>query len=379
MSISPNKPAAAPLSKIHYSKPSVTQLEVDYTTDAAANGWAEKCYDYLLRFEKEFAAWLGVKHAIATNGATCALHMGLVALGVGPGDEVILADINWIASAAPVTYLGAKPVFVDILNDTWCLDPEKVEAAITPRTKAIMAVHLYGSVSDMDALLDIGQRHGIPVIEDAAEAMGSFWKGGRRTGTMGIWSAFSFHGAKTMTTGGEGGIFVTDDPALAAKVKALNSQGRVPGQTKQFWPDMIGYKYRMSNVQAAFGCAQLQRVELLIERRRQIMNGYRERLQGLPLALNTEPEGTINCFWMPTMVVNTDVRFNRDALIKDMRVNNVDARVFFWPLSMLPMFDACPENTVSHSIHPRAMNLPSYHDLTDDDMDRVCEIVRRHV
>jgi perosamine synthetase len=377
MSSSQPKPMAANLSKIHYSKPSISQLEVEYTTDAACNGWAEKCYDYLLRFEKEFASWLGVKHAVATSGATGALHMGLVALGITPGDEVILADINWIASAAPITYLGAKPVFVDVLEDTWCLDPAKVEAAITPRTKAIMAVHLYGSVADMDALLDIGQRHGIPVIEDAAEAMGSRWKNGQRTGTMGAWSAFSFHGAKTMTTAGEGGIFATDDDDLAWTVKALNSQGRIPAQTKQFWPDMIGYKYRMSNVQAAFGCAQLQRVEQLIERRRQIMQAYRERLADLPIAMNTEPTGTVNCFWMPTIVVYKDVKFNRDKLIDDMRASNIDARVFFWPLSMLPMFEARTENVVSYSVHRRAINLPSYHDLTTDDIDRVCGVVRR--
>ncbi|RYZ67579.1 MAG: DegT/DnrJ/EryC1/StrS family aminotransferase, partial [Proteobacteria bacterium] len=292
------QPVASP-SRIHYAKPSITALEVEYAADAAANGWAEHCYDYLERFEREFREWLGAKHAIATSGATGALHMGLVALGIGQGDEVILADINWIASAGPVTYLGAKPVFVDVLEDTWCLDPEKVEAAITPRTRAIMAVHLYGSLADMDALLDIGKRHGIPVIEDAAEALGSRWKDGRLAGTIGAWSAFSFHGAKTLTTG-EGGMFVTNDDALARSVKVLNSQGRFPEQKKQFWADVIGYKYRMSNLQAALGCAQMQRIDQLVERRREIMAGYRERLAGLPIAMNVEVPGTHNCFWMPT-------------------------------------------------------------------------------
>src|SRR5688572_9388694 len=157
-----SKSAARPLSRIYYSKPSITDLEVKYAADAAANGWADDCSAYLVRFESEFADWLGVKHTVATCGATGALHMGMVALGIKSGDEVILADINWIASAAPITYQGAKPVFVDVLEDTWCLDPDKVEAAITPKTKAILAVHLYGSVCDMDALLDIGRRHGIP-------------------------------------------------------------------------------------------------------------------------------------------------------------------------------------------------------------------------
>ena len=155
------------MSRIYYTKPSITELEVRYATDAAANGWGEHCYDYIRRFEKLFAAHLGVRHAIATSSCTGAMHMGLAALGIGPGDEVILGDINWIASAAPITYLGATPVFVDVLADTWCLDPARVEAAITPRTKAIVAVHLYGNLCDMDALLAIGSRHGIPVIEDA--------------------------------------------------------------------------------------------------------------------------------------------------------------------------------------------------------------------
>lgn len=370
---------ASGLSKIYYSKPSIGPLEVEYATDAAANGWAEKCFDYLNRFEKEFAEWLGVKHTVATTGATGALHMGLVALGIKPGDEVILGDINWIASAAPIVYLGAKPVFVDVLEDTWCLDPEKVEAAITPKTKAIMAVHLYGSIADMDALLDIGKRHGIPVVEDAAESMGSRWKNGQRTGTMGAYSAFSFHGSKTMTTG-EGGMFATNDDHLAHIVKTLNAHGRVPGQTKQFWAEMIGYKYKMSNIQAALGCAQMQRVEALIERRREIMAKYRARLGNLPLALNTEPEGTVNGFWMPTIVVNRDVtKFDRQALLDDMVAHNIDARVFFWPLTMLPMFEDKPSNEVSYSLYKRAINLPSYHDLKDDEIDRVCDIIRRHV
>jgi perosamine synthetase len=374
------KPSAekALLSKIHYSKPSITELEVQYAQDAAANGWAEHCYDYIIRFEKEFAQWLGVKHAIATSSGTGALHLGLAALGIGPGDEVIVGDINWIASAAPIVHLGAKPVFVDICEDTWCLDPQKVEEAITPRTKAIMAVHLYGSIADMDALLDIGRRHDLLVIEDAAEALGSRWKNGQRTGTMGVFSAFSFHGTKTMTTG-EGGMFATNDDRLAHTVTTLNAAGRAPGQTKQFWADMLGYKYKMSNIQAALGCAQLSRVEDLIARRREIMQAYRERLGDRPLALNIEPEGTRNGYWMPTAVANRNLPFNRDALLEDMRAHNIDARVFFWPLSMLPMFEAKPDNEVSYSLYKRAINLPSYHDIREDEIDRVCEIVKRHI
>ena len=244
--------------RIPYTRPSVTELEVGYATDAARHGWGEHCYDYLNRFEARFREYLGVKHAIATSSCTGALHMGLAALGVGAGDEVILADSNWIASVAPAVHLGATPVFVDILADSWCLDPAQVEAAITPRTKAIVAVHLYGNLCAMDRLLAIGRAHGIPVVEDAAEALGSIWHA-KRAGSLGAFGAFSFHGTKTLTTG-EGGMFVTDDDRLHETVLTLSNHGRARGQTRQFWPDMLGFKYKMSNVQAAIGCGQLERI-----------------------------------------------------------------------------------------------------------------------
>ena len=236
-------------SRILYTKPSITNLEVNYATDAAAYGWGERCYEYIDRFEKAFKTHLGVKHAIATSSCTGALHMGLAALGVGPGDEVILADTNWIATAAPISYLAAKPIFVDILPDTWCIDPDLVEKAITPQTKAIIATHLYGNLCDMNELLDIGIRHKIPIIEDAAEAIGSVYHG-NRAGSMGQFGAFSFHGTKTITTG-EGGILVTNDDDLYEHALTLSNHGRRRDQTKQFWPDMIGYKYKMSSIQAA--------------------------------------------------------------------------------------------------------------------------------
>lgn len=364
-------------SRIYYTKPSITDLEIRYAADAAANGWGDRCYEYIARFEDTFRQHLGVKHAIATSSCTGALHMGLAALGVGSGDEVILADINWIASAAPVTYLGAKPVFVDVLPDSWCIDPQKAEAAITPRTKAIIAVHLYGNLCEMDHLLAIGQKHGIPVIEDAAEAIGSIYHG-KRAGSMGIFGTFSFHGTKTITTG-EGGMFVTNDAALYETVLTLSNHGRVRGQTKQFWPDMVGFKYKMSNIQAAIGCAQMERIEELVDGKRRIFVYYKENFRGLPLKMNPEPQGTKNGYWMPSIVVDQEVHFDRDALLADFKADNIDGRVFFWPLSILPMFEKKPENEVSYDLYPRAVNLPTYHDLTEQEMDRAIKIVRRHL
>jgi perosamine synthetase len=361
--------------RILYTKPSITELEIAYATDAAANGWGDRCYEYIERFEGAFKAHLGVQYAIATSSCTGALHMGMAALGIGPGDEVILADTNWIATASPIVHLGAKPVFVDILADTWCLDPARVEAAITPRTKAIVAVHLYGNLCEMDQLLDIGRRHGIPVIEDAAEAIGSVYHG-KRAGSMGAFGAFSFHGTKTLTTG-EGGMFVTNDPELYERVLTLSNHGRARGQAKQFWPDMVGFKYKMSNLQAAIGCAQMARIDDLIANKRNILNSYKKHFQDITSThMNPEPENTSNGAWMPTLVFQPDMGISREKLQAAFARENIDARVFFWPLSSLPMFEGVRSNWHAWSLPERAINLPSYHDLTAEDIERVVQVVK---
>lgn len=361
-------------SRILYTKPSITELEVRYATDAAANGWGEKCYEYLNRFEELFKQHLGVQYAIATSSCTGALHMGMAALGIGPGDEVIMADTNWIATASPIVNLGAKPVFVDILSDSWCIDPEKAEAAITPNTKAIVAVHLYGNLCDMDRLLAIGEKYGIPVIEDAAEAIGSVYHG-KRAGSMGKFGSFSFHGTKTLTTG-EGGMFVTNEADLFERVLTMSNHGRARGQTKQFWPDLIGFKYKMSNLQAAIGCAQMKRIDDLIARKRQILASYKDQLAGLTcITINPEPEGVENGAWMPTVVFSKQSGVTREQLLSAFGSENIDARVFFWPLSSLTMFNSVRENVNSWSLPNRAINLPSYHDISNNDIERVTSVL----
>ena len=359
---------------ILYTKPSITDLETGYAADAAAHGWGARCYDYINRFEREFASYLGAECAIATSSCTGALHMGLAALGIGPGDEVILADTNWIATAAPIVHLGATPVFVDIGEDSWCIDPTEAERHVTPCTRAIIATHIYGNLCDMDALLAIGRRHGIAVIEDAAEAIGAVWHG-RRAGAMGLFGTFSFHGTKTLTTG-EGGMFVTSDAGLREKVLTLSNHGRARAQKKQFWPDMVGYKYKMSNIQAAIGCGQLERIKELVGRKRAILAAYKARLGHIAgIAMNPEPDGTINGAWMPTAVFDAATGITREALQQAFAADNIDARVFFHPLSSLPMFESKPQNAVAWSIPERAINLPSYHDMTEDDIDRVAAVL----
>jgi len=360
--------------RIHYTKPSITELEIEYANDAVRNGWGDRCYEYIVRFEDAFRNHLGVKYAIATSSCTGALHLGMAALGIGPGDEVIMADTNWIASAAPIVHLGAKPVFVDILPDSWCLDPDKVEAAITSKTKAILAVHIYGNLCDMDRLLEIGAKYDIPVIEDAAEAIGSQYKG-KRAGSMAAFGTFSFHGTKTMTTG-EGGMFVTNDAELYETVLTLSNHGRARGQPKQFWPDMVGFKYKLSNLQAAIGYAQVVRIDELIARKREIFANYRELLQGYSdIALNPEPEGCVNGAWMPCAVFSQESGVTRERLQAEFVAGNIDARVFFYPLSSLPMFAGQPQNSLAWDIPNRAINLPSFHDMQLPEQKRVVAVI----
>jgi perosamine synthetase len=362
-------------SRIFYTKPSITDLEVSYATDAAANGWGDQCYAYINRFEELFKEHLGVNYAIATSSCTGALHMGMAALGIGPGDEVIMADTNWIATASPIVHLGVKPVFVDILPDSWCIDPDKAEAAITSKTKAIVAVHLYGNLCDMDRLRAISEKYGIPIIEDAAEAIGSVYHG-KRAGSMGTFGTFSFHGTKTLTTG-EGGIFVTNDENLYERVLTLSNHGRSKFQKKQFWADEVGFKYKMSNIQAAIGCGQMERIDQLISRKQEILLFYKKSLSfSSEILMNPEVKGCTNGAWMPNAVFDEKSNITREILCNAFEAENIDARVFFWPLSSLPNFKNKEENFHSWDIPERAINLPSYFDISKQDLRRVVSVLK---
>lgn len=359
---------------IAYTKPSITELEVEFATHATRTGWGAECYAYIHKFEAAFKAYIGMEYAISTSSCTGAMQMGLAGLGIGPGDEIILADTNWIATVAPVVHLGATPVFVDISAENWCIDPAAAERAITPKTKAIIATHLYGNLCDMDALLELGKAHDVFIIEDAAEAIGAQYHG-KRAGNMGVFSTFSFHGTKTLTTG-EGGMFLTSDEALYGRVQTLSNHGRDKSQTMQFWADVVGYKFKMSNVQAAIGCAQMARIDELTDRKRDILTAYKERLLKLEgVSMNPEPSNIRNGAWMPTVVFAPDLNVTREDLQAAFKKANIDARVFFYPLSEQPMFDPVPDNTTSREICARAINLPSFHDMTSDDISRVCEVI----
>src|SRR5580704_16420426 len=261
--------------RIPVAGPSITGREVELVAEAARTAWYQNHYSYNARFETLLADYVGAAHAVSVPHCTAALHLALAALGIGPGDEVIVPDVTWIASVAPVIYVGAEPVLVDILPDTWCIDPATVEAAIGPRTKAVIGVDLYGSLCDWERLQHIAGRHGLVLIEDAAEALGSEFKG-RKAGAFGIVSAFSFHGSKTVVTG-EGGMLATSSNDLFERVLFLRDHGRKPGD-RFFLNSEIAFKYRMSAVQAALGVAQMERIDELIARKRAIFGWYRSRL-----------------------------------------------------------------------------------------------------
>lgn len=372
------------MSRIPVAGPSITQKEIDYVTDAVTNAWYGNANMYHERFERAFAEYIGVRYAVALPSCTSAIHLSLLALGIGPGDEVVVPEATWIASAAPISYVGATPVFADIDQTTWCLSADAFEQVITPRTKAVIPVDLYGSMPDMDALRVIAGRNNIAIIEDAAEAIGSLYKG-RHAGCFGQTGVFSFHGSKTLTTG-EGGMLVTDDEAIYRRVLFLRDHGRKPGD-KLFWNSEIGYKYKMSSMQAALGLAQLERVDELIDRKRRIFSWYQQELGALDgVTLNAEPPHTVNSYWMVTVILDPRFGITKEALIEQLAADNIDARPFFYPLSSLPAYDDAPEaayarqhNEVSYDICPFGVNLPSNLNLTEEMVERVCASVKRNV
>ena len=370
------------MERIPVSGPSITAKEIAYVTDAVTNAWYGNANVWHERFERIFAEYVGVKHAIALPHCTAAIHLSLLALKVGPGDEVIVPDCTWIASAAPITYVGATTIFADIDPRTWCLDARSFETCITPRTKAVIPVNLYGNMPDWDAISAVAAQHNIPIIEDAAESIGSEFNGGR-AGSFGLTGVFSFHGSKTLTTG-EGGMLVTDDDAIRARALFLRDHGRPPGD-RLFHNTEVAYKYKMSSMQAALGTAQMERVNELISRKREIFAWYAEELAGIDgLMLNHEAPGTKNTYWMVTAVLDERFGLKKEHLMELLSAEGIDCRPFFHPLSSLPAYAQQPQaaaararNHISYALSPRAINLPSALNLTREQVARVSQTFKR--
>lgn len=374
--------AADPDAPIPIAGPDITEDDIALVAEAARTAWYRNAYAYHDRFERGFADYLGVRHGLSTASCTTALHLALAAVGAGPGDEVIVPDLTWIASAAPVHYVGAVPRFAEVRADTWCLDIDSVAALIGPKTRAILAVGLYGGMPDMVALTALAARHGIPVIEDAAEALGAA-QDGRRAGSFGAIACFSFHASKTITTG-EGGMAVTSDDRLYDRLVRLRNHGRRAGD-RRFASEEIGFKYMMSGMQAALGLSQLQRIDRLVAAKRRVFDRYAGRLAGRPdLALNFEPAGFHNSYWMVSAVLDPALGIDAWQVQDALTAQGIDVRPFFAPLSDHPVFRDLPGAAAARAANSNAatagrfgVNLPSGGTLTDGQIDRVCTALLR--
>jgi perosamine synthetase len=365
------------MERIPISGPWITQKEIDYVADAVANAWYDNANMYHKRFEKAFAEYIGTRFAISLPSCTSAIHLSLLSLGVGEGDEVIVPDLTWIASSAPVSYVGATPVFADVDEKTWCLSAESFKQLITPRTRAVIPVDLYGGMPDVDGISEIARRNRVAIIEDAAEAIGSEYNN-RKSGSFGDTGVFSFHGSKPLVTG-EGGMLVTDREDVYRRSLFLRDHGREPGD-KMFWNTEVAFKYKMSSMQAALGLAQLERIDELLARKRQIFNWYQSELGDIRgLTLNYEAPNIRNTFWMVTIVLDEMFNMKKEALMALMAEKDIDCRPFFYPLSSLPAYQnlqqasqASQRNKIAYKISPYGLNLPCGMKMTEEKVHYVC-------
>ncbi|MCL4499415.1 MAG: DegT/DnrJ/EryC1/StrS family aminotransferase [Chloroflexi bacterium] len=358
---------------IPVSEPSLAGNEKQYVLDCLESSWISSSGKYIKPFEEAFASYVGTKHAVAVSNGTVALHLALLALGVGPGDEVIVPTFTYIATANAVTYVGATPVLVDCEPDTWCMSAEDFAAKITPRTKAVIPVHLYGHPCDMDPIRAPADRKGIAVIEDAAEAIGTKYKG-KMAGSIGNMATFSFYGNKTITTG-EGGMVVCDDDELAGAVRLYKGQGM--SRTKRYWFDVVGYNYRMTNIQAAIGLAQLERVDSYVAKKRENAANYTELLEGIEgLVLPTEREYAINSYWMYSVLIDDNFGMGRDDVMRELEVKGIETRPFFYPMHVMPPYRyhaAKGPFPVAEKVTAKGINLPSSTVLTREQQEYIAQ------
>jgi perosamine synthetase len=354
------------MSYIPVYQPSLTGNEKKYVNECLDSTWISSKGDFIPRFEQAFAQFTGTRHAATCSNGTVAIHLALVALGLGPGDEVIVPTLTYIASVNAIVYTGATPVFVDSVAETWQISADDVRAKITPRTRAIMAVHLYGHPCDMPALRALADEHGLFLVEDCAEAFGSYI-GKRHVGSFGHISTYSFFGNKTITTG-EGGMVTTDDETLHDRVKHYKGQGLA--KHRQYWHDVVGYNYRMTNICAAIGLAQLEQAQLFLQRKRAIALNYARHMDEMGLDYLRESPGTTHSFWMFAMLV-PDAR-QREALRDALQSAGIETRPVFYPVHTMPMYSQrFQRHPVAENIGWRGINLPSSPELSNDDINRI--------
>jgi len=351
-------------------QPYLTGREKEYVNQCLDSTWISSKGEFINRFEHGFARYVGVDHATSVCNGTVALHLALEALDLDVGDEVIVPTLTYIASVNAIIQAGAIPIFVDSLEQTWQMDPEDVRRKISSRTKAVMAVHLYGLPCNMDQLVSICKEHKLYLIEDCAEAIGTYYKG-QHVGNFGDIATFSFFGNKTITTG-EGGMVVSNNTELLNKAYHLKTQGVAP--EREYWHDVVGYNYRMTNICAAIGVAQLEHIDSIVEKKRQIAEWYREDLKNLPLRTHDEMPDTKHSFWMCSIAVNDAAQ--RQPLRDYLKAAEIETRPLFYPAHTLPHCKTGDLFPVASSLSARGMNLPSYPGLTREEVETVCRAIR---
>ena len=362
---------------IPISKPSITIKEIDYVNDAIKSGWVSSIGKYIELFEKKFADYCGVKYALSTSNATVALHLSLVSLGIKEGDEVIVPEMTFIATANSAKYINAKVVPVDINENTLCIEPRHIESAINSKTKAVIPVHLYGHPADMIKINKVARKYNLCIVEDAAEALGAEIKG-KKIGSFGNAAVFSFYGNKIITTG-EGGMIITNDENLYNKMSFLRDHAM--SKEKRYWHTEIGFNYRMTNLQAALGVAQLERIDELLYKRKLVFDWYEEELGDISgIKINYQAIWAKNIYWMICLEIENFNEIKRDEFIQKLKKYGIDSRPYFYPISDMPMYNNKKNITpISHKIYQRGLNLPIFFDITREQVSYICSIVKKEL
>lgn len=357
------------MDRIFVAQPKMAGNELKYVLDCLDTNWISSNGKYIGAFEEAFADFCGSKHAIATNNGTTALHLALVALHLKSDDEVIIPTVTYIATANAVRYCGATPVLVDVCADTMNIDPDGIERKITSKTRGIIPVHLYGHPADMDAVNQIASKHGLWVLEDAAEAHGAEVNG-KKVGALGTCATFSFFGNKIITTG-EGGMITTDDDELASRLRLYRGQGMDPN--RRYWFPVVGYNYRMTNIQAAIGLAQMEGIETALADRERLAEWYDAALSDLTdkVALPVQAPWAKQVYWMYNIFLRDGNENRRDQVMRDLDVMGIETRPVFYPMHVLPPYKEASSYPVADLWSGRGINLPTHQDLTKDDVERI--------
>lgn len=357
--------------------PEIKGNEWKYIKDCLDTNWVSSAGSYVDKFENDFADFIEAKNAIVTMNGTASLELALRTLGIGIGDEVIVSSLTFISPVNAIRYVGAEPVFVDVCRDTWVMDANKIEELITPKTRAIIPVHIYGHPVDMDKVMEIAKKHNLFVIEDSTESLGSTYKG-RATGTIGHIGCFSFNGNKLITTGA-GGMLVTNDEYLGKRAKYLSTQTKTILENGAFYHEEVGYNFRMPNLLAAMGCAQLENIGEYIENKRINALLYNELLKEVKgITLPVEFEDCKNVYWLYSVLVEESYHLTRDELIQELKENGIDSRPFFTPVhSMTPYKNCrCGDMSITTEIANRGINLPSSVGIKKDDIRLICQLLK---